>query len=172
MKRSICLLLTIILSLIHLCCANASQRLAEGSNKQATTIKVDSIKVRVPGKVSIIDDDLLMIIDDKEKIDKIVRIFDIQVQEKAGWRPEWDGNSFAPHPFLQLKFYKENEIVGGFGIALEPAFFSTSDPENGYRIKYVDRAKIIEAIGVIGLSEEEWRKLARQWDEPGPWKKG
>lgn len=171
MKRNIYLLLTTILSLMNLCCADASQRLVEDSTKQATTMKVDSIKVRVPGKVSIIDDDLLMVIDDKEKIDKIVRIFDAQVQEKASWRPEWDGHSFAPRPFLQLKFYKGNEIVGGFGIASEPAFFSISDPELGYRIKYVERAKIIEVIELIGLNEEEWRKLVRQWDQPGPWKK-
>ena len=60
MKRNIYLLLTTILSLMNLCCADASQRLVEDSTKQATTMKVDSIKVRVPGKVSIIDDDLLI----------------------------------------------------------------------------------------------------------------
>lgn len=164
------LLLMMAFSFPNLHCTNTNQQLGEGSSKQAASIEVDSIKVRVPGKVSIIDDDLLMVIDNKEKIDKIVRFTNTQLQDKAGWRPEWDGHSVAPHHFLKLTFYKDNEIIGGFGIARDP-FFSTSDPETGYRIKYVSRAKFLELIELIGLSEEEWRKLEREFDQPGPWKK-
>lgn len=127
------------------------------------------IIIRLPGKTSIPDDDLYKTITDPLKISKITKFIDAQLKSELGWRPEWDGKSIAPQPFLILAFYENNKYQRTFGVGKD--FFSTVNEIDGYKIKRVSSETWKEFLGLLSITETEFNRLYREWDAPGPWKK-
>ena len=158
-------------------CRNHEQ-VASVNDKGFPPVKVDNIKVRLLGKSSNLDDDLLKIITEPKEIQALIKFTDHELSDKSNWRPEYDKEKgiFSPHHFINLVFYEGEDFervfgVGGGRYKVEEYFFSSIDSNNDYKIKYVSRATFLEFLQLIGLSEEEWGKFQKEFDQPGPWKK-
>jgi hypothetical protein len=117
------------------------------SNSHITTTPQSTpytkVIIRLPGKVSIPDDDPFKIITDPIQLSRISKFIHEQLDSKEGWLSKWDGVSMAPHHFLQLGFYQEDTHKLNFGVGGN--FFSPVDSDDGYRIKRVPK-KNLEGI--------------------------
>ncbi len=154
---------------LSLCIGSSPLFASTGTMLTQQAAAYTKITVRLPGKVSISDDDLLKTITDSSQISKITKFVDEQLGSEVGWRPEWDGVSIAPEAFLRLIFYDEGKYKRNFGIGGN--FFSTHSEAGGYKIKRVSRRTWKEFLDLIGITEEEYHNLVRERDTPGPWKK-
>lgn len=140
-------------------------------DQSTSTTNVTKIVIRLPGKISVPDDDLFRIITDPNQITKIVKFADNQLNSRFGWRPEWDGYSMAPQPFFTLRFYDGENYRGGVGFG--GYFISVSSAQHGYRIRRLTSVERKEFLDLIGVAEEEYLKLEKEWLDPNStsWKR-
>lgn len=129
---------------------------------------VDKIIVRLPGKSSVKDDDLLKVITDKAQISKTILFVERQLHSQPGWYSESDVGNLLPQPFLNLAFYLNDTYLFSFGMGNE--FFSSLN-KDGYRIRHLSPNEKKEFLNLIEITEEEYEKLYQDWTKPGPWKK-
>ena len=176
--KNLSFLLLLFIALEWNSSCNKYEKVVGQSNSESSSVKIDNIELRLIGKSSEIDDDLLKIITDPKAIQSLKTFTDQQVRDETDWRPEWDTEKgiVSPHHFLKLAFYKADKVervfgVGGGQFKVEEYIFTTINSKADYKIKYVKRETFLEFLQLIGLSEEEWIKFNKEFDQPGGWKK-
>jgi hypothetical protein len=130
---------------------------------------IDKIIIRLPGKVSVKDDDLLKTITDKDMVSKITVFVKSQANSRLDWKTETERGALSPAPFLNLTFYSRDVYLFSFGMGND--FFSSLDKVAGYRVRSLPLSEKKELLKLIGVTEEEYEELYQNWSKPGPWKK-
>jgi hypothetical protein len=142
---------------------------SDGRSSSISNTNVTKIVIRLPGKISVPDDDLFKVITDPSQIARIVKFADMQFSQRFGWQR--DGYSMLPRPFFTLRFLDGENYVRGFGFG--GSFVSFSDSQHGYRIRKITKQEGKEFLDLIGITEEEYQKLEKEWLDPNStsWKK-
>jgi hypothetical protein len=130
---------------------------------------IDKIIIRLPGKVSVKDDDLLKTITDKDMVSKITVFVKSQANSRLDWKTETERGALSPAPFLNLTFYSRDVYLFSFGMGND--FFSSLDKGTGYKTRSLSFNEKKELLRLIGVTEEEYQELYQNWSKPGPWKK-
>ena len=138
-------------------------------NEGLTALAIDKIVIRLQGKSSIKDDDLLKIITEKELIKEITSFVEIQAQQRDKWETEGERGGLSPQPFLYLRFYSGSQYQFSFGIG--PDFFSLTSVTTPYRTCQLEGVDKSEFLKLIQITNEEYEKLYQDRFTPGPWKR-